>query len=147
MSPCALFMDGGHACVSGYGDDGRSIVRQRIDRIWDIPEVTGDAVSFGGDSDVYRPLPFNVQDAEIREVEMQVDNSLMDEIIDVFGLNVTTYACDQSSFRVITNVCMNQSFYGWIFSFGGRIKIRGPECIRLGYEQSVRNAAARLGST
>ena len=83
---------------------------------------------------------------EIKEVELQVDNSLMDEVIDQFGLDVTTYACDQNSFRVVTLVGTSQAFYNWVFSFQGRIKIKGSDSVRVEYEQLVRNAAATLNA-
>ena len=144
MSPYYLYMDGTHTFVAGYEDNGKVIIRQRIDRIWGMPEVTGDPALPVGDLIVDRFLstPFGIPGSEIKEIEMQVDNSLMDVIIDVFGLNVTTYACDQNSFRVITNVGINQLYYNWIFGFQGKIKIKGPESIRQEYERLVRNALA-----
>ena len=76
-------------------------------------------------------------DAERCEVELQVDNELMDAIIDKFGTDVTTYACDQKSFRVVATVAVGTVFYNWIFGFGGRVKIRGPETVREEYKSRV----------
>ena len=61
-----------------------------------------------------------------------------------YDLDVTTYACDQNSFRVVTLVGTSQAFYNWVFSFQGKIKIKGPDTVRLEYEQQVRNAAVTL---
>ncbi len=72
------------------------------------------------------------------------DNQLMDAIVDKFGSDVTTYACDQHSFRVVANVSVGTTFYNWIFGFQGKVKIRGPETVRLAYEERVREAAEAL---
>ena len=71
-------------------------------------------------------------------------NQLMDAIVDKFGSDVTTYACDQKSFRVVATVSVGTTFYNWIFGFGGRVKIRGPENVRREYEARVKEAAEAL---
>ena len=149
MTPCFLFEAGAHAYVAGYGENNQGIFCQRIDRIFGIPEVTDELAMTILDPglDRYLSAAFGMKDAEIKEVELQVDNSLMDEIIDKFGLDVTTYACDQNSFRVVTLVGKSQAFYNWVFGFQGKIRIKGPDSVRLEYEQLVRNAAAALSST
>lgn len=146
MSPCFLFADEAHVYVAGYGESNRGIFCQRIDRIFGIPDVTDELATtvFDSNLDRYISTPFGTKGTEIKEVELQVDNSLMDEIIDKFGLDVTTYACDQNSFRVVTLVGTNQSFYNYVFSFQGKIKIKGPDSVRLEYEKQVLNAAATL---
>ena len=148
MSPCFLFEAGAHAYVAGYGENNQDILCQRIDRIFGIPEATDDLAIVVCDPnlDKYISTAFGMKGAEIKEIELQVDNSLMDEVIDRFGSDVTTYACDQNSFRVVTLVGTSQAFYNWVFSFQGRIKIKGPDSIRLKYEQLVRNAAATLNA-
>ena len=148
MSPCFFFEDGAHTYVVGYGERNRNILWQRIDRIFGMPEVMEELAMFVYDSDLekYASTVFGLKGAEIKEVELQVDNSLMDEIIDKFGLDVTTYACDQNSFRVVAFVGTSQAFYNWVFSFQGKIKVKEPDVVRLEYEQLVRNAAATLNT-
>lgn len=148
MSPCFLFEAGVHAYVAGYGENNQDILCQRIDRIFGIPVVIDGLAMTVCDPnlDRYVSTTFAMKDTEIKEVELQVDNLLMDEVIDRFGLDVTIYACDQNSFRVVTLVGTSQAFYNWVFSFQGRIKIKGPDSIRMKYEQLVRNAAATLNS-
>ena len=147
MSPCFLFEAGVHAYVAGYGENNQDLLCQRIDRIFGIPEVTDELAMAVCDPnlDRYVSTAFAIKGVEIKEVELQVHNSLMDEIIDEFGLDVTTYACDQNSFRVVTLVGTSQAFYNWVFSFQGKIKIKGPESICREYTQMVRTAAETIG--
>ena len=149
MSPCFLFKAGVHAYVAGYGENNQDILCQRIDRFFGIPEVTDEMALTACDPclDRYITTAFGMKGVEIKEVELQVDNSLMDEIIDEFDLDVTTYACDQNSFRVVTHVGTSQAFYNWVFSFQGKIKIKGPDSVRLEYEHLVQKAAAQFDNT
>ena len=87
---------------------------------------------------------FRMYNAERYEVELQADNDLMDPIVDKFGPDVTTYACDQHSFRVFATVSVGTTFYNWVFGFQGKVKIRGPESVRKAYEDRVRQAAEAL---
>lgn len=146
MSPCFLFETGARVYVAGYGENNQGILCQRIDRIFGIPEVIDELSTAVCDPnlDSYVSIAFAMKGVEIKEVELQVDNLLMDEVIDKFGLDVTTYACDQNSFRVVTLVGMSQAFYNWVFSFQGRIKIKGPDTVCREYEQMVRKAASVL---
>lgn len=44
-------------------------------------------------------------------------------IIDRFGPNVETYACDQQNFRVIAEIAVGKIFFNWIFGFDGKVKM------------------------
>ena len=77
-----------------------------------------------------------------REVELICDNSVMDSIIDRFGEDVSVYAHDMESFRIIVNTAISHVFYSWIFGFGGKIRIKGPEEVKEGYEKMVVHAAS-----
>lgn len=68
----------------------------------------------------------------------------MDAIIDKFGTDVPTYACDQHSFRVITTVTVGKLFYNWILGFGGKVKIKSPETVKEKYREMVISAAENL---
>lgn len=148
MSPCFLYEAGTHVYVIGYGENMGDILCQRIDRIFGTPEMTDEFAIAACDPnlDKHVSAAFGLQDVGIKEVELQVDNSLMDAIIDEFGMDVTTYACDQNSFRVIALIGTSQAFYNWVFSFQGKIKIKGPDTVRMEYEQLVLNTAATLNA-
>lgn len=147
FSPYSLVWDGDFYYVVGYSDKHKSIGSHRVDRIFKRPEILEENA-------VPSPLEFNINDyvntmfrmydAPRQTVELQVDNSLMDAIIDKFGTDVTTYACDQNSFRVEATVSTGTTFYNWIFGFQGKVKIRNPESAREEYKALVLNAVRNL---
>ena len=78
--------------------------------------------------------------SEHEEVELICDNDVMDSIIDRFGEDVTTYANDMTSFRVVVNIAVSHVFYSWVFGFGGKVKIKGPENVKEKYAEMLRAA-------
>ena len=87
---------------------------------------------------------FRMYNAPRRVVELVCDNGVMDAIIDRFGPDVETYACDQQNFRVITEVAVGTVFFNWIFGFGGLVKIKAPEDVKQQYKEQVLKAAENV---
>lgn len=140
FSPYSLVWDGDFYYVVGYSDKYKSIGSHRVDRIYRRPEILEDnsvPLPTGFDINAYINSMFRMYDAPRQTVELQVDNNLMDAIIDKFGPDVTTYACDQHSFRVEANVSVGTTFYNWIFGFQGKVKIRNPENARVEYKKRI----------
>lgn len=143
FSPYSLVWDGDFYYAVGYSEKYRSVGSHRVDRIYKRPEILGEEwIPPANDFDInkYINTMFRMYDAERYEVELQVENSLMDAIIDKFGPNVETHAYDQNSFLVIANVAVGNVFYNWIFGFGGKVKIRAPEAVKEEYRRQVINA-------
>ena len=140
FNPLFLLKKKGHICVAGFLSNSQEVYIQRIDRIYGIPEITEEVVMTPANAvpNTCLDIPFYYFGTDIKEVELQVDNTLMDEILDRFGLAATTYACDQNSFRVLSTVGINQAFYSWLFSFQGRIRLKGPESIVQDYASKIR---------
>ena len=70
--------------------------------------------------------------------------NLMDAIIDKFGTEAKTYAYDMTSFKLEVNVAVNHVFFGWVFGFGGLVKIKSPENIRQQYIEMVQKTLVGL---
>ena len=147
FSPYTLVWDGDYYYVVGYSEKYESVGSHRVDRIYRRPEILEEnavPVPSGFDINAYINTMFRMYDAPRQTVELQVDNELMDAIIDKFGTNVTTYACDQHSFRVEATVSVGTTFYNWVFGFNGKVKIRNPESVKEEYKKRVLDAAKGL---
>ena len=68
----------------------------------------------------------------------------MKTIVDRFGEDVTTLAYDMTSFRVKTEVAVSPTFFGWVFGFGGKVQILGPEKLKEEYRQMLVQANTEL---
>ena len=147
FSPYSLVWDGDYYYVVGYSDKHQSIGSHRVDRIYRRPDLLNEAsvpAPAGFDINDYINTMFRMYDAPREKVELQVDNGLMDAIVDKFGPSITTYACDQHSFRVEATVSVGTTFYNWVFGFRGKVKIRNPESVKETYKNLVLDAARGL---
>lgn len=150
FSPYSLVWDGDFYYVVGYSDKYQSVGSHRVDRIYQRPEILDEAAipaPLGFDVSKYIHTTFRMYNAPRREVELVCDNSVMDAIIDRFGPDVDTYACDQQNFRVIAEVAVGTVFFNWIFGFGGKVWIKAPEDVKEQYGEQVRKAAEMIERT
>lgn len=77
-------------------------------------------------------------------VELVCDNDLMDAMIDKFGKDLTVFANDMHSFRVVAKTSVGSVFYSWVFGFNGKVSIKAPEEAKAEYAQMIKNAAEAL---
>ena len=147
FSPYRLIWNGDYYYVLGYSDKRQAIGSFRVDRISARPDILSEEAvpvpaDFGVDD--FLATTFRMYGSERQEVELICDNSVIDAIIDRFGTDVTIYACDMSTFRVIVRVAVSHIFFSWIFGFGGKVKIKGPEDVKEKYSEMLNAAATDL---
>lgn len=143
FSPYKLVWNGDYYYVVGFSDKYNDIGSFRVDRISRTPEILEDkAVPIPKSFDIgtYLNTMFRMYSGEHKEVELVCDNSVMDSIIDRFGVGVKVYANDMESFRIIVNVTVSHIFYSWVFGFGGKVKIKAPADVKAEYDDMLRVA-------
>ena len=101
-----------------------------------------DAVPKPKDFDVsaYSNKVFQMFSGEETTVELECDTSLMKYVIDRFGLDVDTEELSDDKFLAKVPVDLSPTFYGWVFQFGGGIRIIGPEEAVNEYKEMVDKA-------
>lgn len=62
-----------------------------------------------------------------RRVTLLCENSAMRSVIDHFGEDVATEVVAANHFRAAVDVAPTPPFFSWVFTFGGAIRIEGPE--------------------
>lgn len=147
ISPYHLVWNGDYYYVVGYSKKHEKIVSFRVDRIASVPTILEyDYVDKPSDFDLNEFLKtvFHMFDGEVKEVDLRCDNSLMKTIVDKFGEEVTTLAYDMKSFRVITEVAISPTFFGWVFGFEGKIEILGPKEVKDEYKERIINSYMKL---
>jgi len=143
LSPYNLVWNGDYYYVVGYSEKRGKAVMFRVDRIATIPEILkADAVKKpeGFDLTEFTKEMFFMNDGDSVTVDLRCDNSLIKTMIDRFGEDVATLAYDMTSFRLITEVSASQTFFGWVFGFGGKVQILAPEKVKEQYKQMIMQA-------
>lgn len=143
LSPYKLLWCGDYYYVIGYSEKKENVICFRVDRIASMPTILEvDTIPMPEDFDIanYSKEVFFMFSGEKVQVDLRCDNSLMKTMIDRFGEEVTTLAYDMKSFRLITEVSASQTFFGWVFGFGGKVQILGPENVKEKYKQMILEA-------
>ncbi len=148
-SPYRLVWNGDYYYVVCWNDKYNNISTFRIDRMLSIPQISEeDSVPMPKRvnidkviNSVFRMYAVN---AERVPVELLCENAIMDAMIDRFGKNVKTKMIDEGHFMAEVSVAVNDVFFGWIFGFGGKVKIASPEDVKTKYASMVHNALKGL---
>lgn len=147
FSPYRLIWNGDYYYAVGYSEKHGGVGSFRVDRIARQPKILDeDAVQPPADFDlnVYLNSMFRMYNGERKQIELVCSNDLMDAIIDKFGKDVPVLANDMKSFRVLVNTSVGSVFYSWVFGFGGRVSIKGPEEVKVEYAKMVFDAAKAI---
>ena len=147
VSPYALVSHEDNYYLIGFSEKHQETVHFRVDRIDDTPDLLDAACvppPEGFDLAHYKSTMFRMYDSKRVEVELACDESVMDSIVDRFGLDVDNGLIDGHTFSVTAEVAVNHIFYSWVFGFGGKVKILNPEEVVNGYADMILAAANPL---
>ena len=147
FSPYSLVWNGDYYYMVGYSDKHKSIGSYRIDRVYRRPVILEEEiVPMPEDFDIseFSDGMFHMYNSERKTVQLVCANETMDAILDKFGMDVATYAYDMESFKVEVNVAVSHVFFSWVFGFGGKVRIVGPEKIKHEYTDMVNKVAEAI---
>ncbi len=132
LSPYALFWNEDFYYVVGWSDKHENVPVFRTDRLYK-PEILKEKAQprpEGFKLEAYSRRIFEMYDGEQVRVKLLVRNDLMKYIVDRFGDKVKSEIVDDGHFTVDVEVSLSPTFYAWVFTFGGGIRILAPEKAR-----------------
>ena len=83
---------------------------------------------------------FSMYDGKTQSVELKCGNSLMKAVIDRFGEEVAVRSTGGGCFIASVEVSVSPTFYAWVFTYSGKIKILSPQTVRDEYENRLKTA-------
>jgi len=143
FSPYALVWNEDCYYVIGYSEapNHNKVVKFRVDRMKAISIIEVAAVRKPKDFEVedYFSQVFSMYDGPECVVDILCVNEVMKHIIDQFGENVKTRIVDDKHFLATVTVSLSPTFYGWLFSFAGKMKLKSPQEAVDGFEKMINN--------
>ncbi len=142
LSPLHLVWNGDFYYLVGVAEDN-TIRNFRVDRVAKCPTILEENSSQAPedfDIDDYINTTFRMFNAEHTDVELLCDNDVIDSIIDRFGDNIEITETATEKFKITVNVATSHIFYSWVFGFGGKVKILGPDAVKDEYFDMVKRA-------
>ena len=143
LSPYTLTWNGDFYYVVGWSDKHGKIATFRVDRIFEVPTVLPDKAvpkpkqySIGD----FAEKAFQLFDSEHAQVELLCENAMMNTVLDHFGEKVKVKKADDEHFAFTAEVSVSPTFFAWVFEFGGKIKILGPQSVKDAYQELVKKA-------
>lgn len=137
VDPLSLSWDDENYYLITYSEKYDHYVHYRVDRMTSIA-VLEESLSASEkimkfDIVEYCKRVFNMFGGDDVRVELTVDNSLINAMIDRFGKDVILYRKDDTDVRVITGVTRSGTFFGWLTQFGSKVHIDAPTDLREEY--------------
>ena len=65
---------------------------------------------------------------------------MMNTVLDHFGEKVRVKKADEEQFSFTAEVSVSPTFFAWVFEFGGKIRILGPQSVKDAYAELVKKA-------
>ena len=88
---------------------------------------------------------FRMVNSPVQEVTLRCQASTMDAVIDRFGTKIPVQEIVADEwFETTVEVGTGLTFYNWIFGFGGKIRIMGPDSVKEEYRERLEMAYAAL---
>lgn len=127
----------------GWSEKHGKIATFRVDRIHAVPEVLPEKAvpkpkqySIGD----FAEKAFQLFDSDHARVELLCEDTMMSTVLDHFGDKVKTQKVDEDHFTFTAEVSISPTFFAWVFEFGGRIKIIGPQSVLDAYGELIQKA-------
>ena len=129
LSPYALFWNEDYYYVVGWSDKHDNVSVFRTDRLYKPGILNDDAVPEPEDFNLenYSKEIFEMFDGEEVDVVLECKNEFMKYIIDRFGEDVDAEPISRTTFEARVRVSLSPTFYAWVFTFGGGIRIVSPD--------------------
>jgi len=142
FSPYGLIWNNDKYYVVGWSENREKVITLRVDRIAAPKMTETEAVPEpeGFDMNYYANQVFQMYDDDVRDVTLICENEMMKHVIDQFGEDVNTAIIDTSRFAAYVNVPPSPTFFAWVFTFLGGIKIAEPEYVAEKYREMLKKA-------
>ena len=145
VSPYSLTVSDENYYLISHYPKHEKLTHFRIDRMCDIKVldeacedvtlVMGKGFSIGE----YSKKIFSMYAGESQRIKIKCHNSVINAVIDRFGEGVVMEKVDEEHVAVYPNVDISPTFFAWIFTFGGKMKIESPENVKREFGEMVKN--------
>lgn len=145
VSPYALlYHEGVYTLIAIPAKDNR-IRMYRVDHMEEVAISHADRLNHevfdAIDLEEFANRTFGLSFKRYCDVTLNAHISLVDAVIDRFGMNVEFKPVSKEVFTFTVPVAVSPEFFGWVISFGGRMKIVSPMNVRLAIARAGSNGA------
>lgn len=130
VSPYVMLWENENYYLVCYCSKHKKICRYRIDKMTQVSvtetprkELTEEEkLEVSNLQSIYK-----MYSGEPEDVQIEFNNSLINAVIDRFGEKVICHKNSDTTFYINQQVQVAPTFWGWLFQFGGKARVIGPE--------------------
>lgn len=116
-----------------YYDKHDDIVTYRIDRMEEAKEEAAERTyrkEFDEfDIEQYRQSVFSMFGGEEKEVDLQFDSAMLDDVFDKFGEEVNIVKVEDTTYRLKVPIQVSKTFFAWVVGTQGKMRIIAPQTV------------------
>ena len=139
LTPKALTWDDENYYLIAYDKGADMLKHFRVDKMEsiEVEDERADSVKSVDKFDlaVYTKQVFGMYGGETVSVKLRFDDSLIGVVADRFSDKVFIMPHSDGTFTVGTEVMLSPQFYGWVFSFGDKVRIVSPKSAKEGFKE------------
>jgi len=147
VSPYALLWDNENYYLVGFDSAAGIIKHFRVDKITDLQRTgrrrDGKEAFADVDMSAYANAHFGMFSGEPVNVRLEFENDLAGAVIDRFGTDVILVPDGEDRFTVTVPAAVTAPFFGWLCSFGDRVRVLSPESAVEAMRRHVESIAGR----
>ena len=145
VTPVALLYADDNYYLAAYTKERNTVHNYRVDRmvsvtVTEIPRDKNEVIE-AFDPGEYIKMQFSMFGGIRQKVDMMFDNSLVNVVIDRFGSDTVLYPADKDRFVVHLDVELSPAFFSWVFMFGNKVRILGPDEVVSAFSSMVNSVA------
>ena len=147
ITPVVIRSSNNHFYVCGYCKENGKTDVYRLDRMLrnKVLEEKGDPLPDKKKIDRFLNSLFDMETGEMTEVTLECKDEIAEVIKERFGEGTDTWRSTQGSFYIKVPVSVSPAFYGWVFKFGGMIRIAAPATVKAAYLKKAADAVKMAG--
>lgn len=145
-SPYQLVWDDEKYYLVGYYYGREAITNFRVDRMENVivEDTPSEPMPNGFTMEEHLGATFSMFAGETVEVKLLFPNDLVSVVMDRFSKDTKLIPYDDDHFAINVHVKAEPPFFGWLFQFGGKVRILSPQPVTEKYRAMLSAAAASL---
>ena len=145
VTPVALLYADDNYYLAAYTKERGVVHNYRVDRMLNVT-VTDEKRDKNDVIDAFDPgeyikMQFSMFGGIRQRVDMMFDKSLVNVVIDRFGSDTMITKADDDRFIVHLEVELSPAFFAWVFMFGNRVRILGPDEVVEAYANMIKTVS------
>ena len=135
ISPYAFIWDSDHYYLVGNNEKYDNLIHLRLDRMKNVRITTQNIRHFSEvssykyqfDTADYATKAFNMYGGEIKKIEIECKDKLLDQMYDKFGMDIWVRKIENTdSFKFTALANVSDGLIGWLMQYGSDLKVTYP---------------------